>query len=305
MELRHLRYFLAVAEELHFARAAERLGIAPPTLSVQIQQIERQMQVQLFVRTKRSVALTAAGEVFAEQARAVLAQFDQALNSGRRAGRGELGRVEIGYVGSAVFGGVLQRQVSAFRHDWPDTDVQVREWEMGHLSSALEQGQVDIAFVRLPLALAPSLQSHVLLRDRFCLALAADHPLSAGTVPIRARALAGEAFVVPEQELGSREIYRRGGFTPLVERRPGSLLAVLAEVSLGAGVAVVPGVVTGVIDLPNVVYRPLAGAAIGSEVAAVFRRFERSPTVRNMIAAIGKSAPLAVASVVGQARQVT
>ncbi|MCA1325071.1 LysR substrate-binding domain-containing protein [Herbaspirillum sp. alder98] len=299
MELRHLRYFLAVADELHFARAAEILGIAPPTLSVQIQQIERQLQVQLFVRTKRSVALTAAGLTFAEQARAVLAQFDQALTAGRRAGRGELGKVEIGYVGSAVFGGVLQRQISAFRHDWPDTEVQVREWEMSSLSSALEEGQVDIAFVRMPLALAPSLQSHVLLRDRFVLALPADHRLADTGVPIRARALAGEAFVVPEQELGSREIYRRGGFVPRVERRPGSLLAVLAEVSLGAGVAVVPGVVTGVIDLPNVIYRPMAGAAIGSEVAAVFRRYERSPVVKNMIAAIRKSVPLALGSIVG------
>jgi DNA-binding transcriptional LysR family regulator len=229
----------------------------------------------------------------------VLAQFDQAVSAGQRAGRGELGRMEIGYVGSAVFGGVLQRQISAFRHDWPDTEVQVREWEMSSLSDALEEGAVDIAFVRTPLALASSLHSHVLLRDRFCLALPADHALADTGVPIRARALAGEAFVVPEQESGSREIYRRGGFIPRLERRPGSLLAVLAEVSLGAGVAVVPGVVTGVLDLPNVVYRPLAGAAIGSEVAAVFRRFERSPVVRNMIAAIRKSTPQTAALVVG------
>jgi len=299
MELRHLRYFLAVADQLHFARAAEVLGIAAPTLSVQIQQIERQLQAQLFVRSKRTVTLTAAGLAFADQARAVLAQFDQAVNAGRRAGRGELGKVAIGYVGSAVFGGVLQRQISAFRNDWPETEVQVSEWEMSKLSTALEHGQVDIAFVRMPLALAPSLQSHVLLRDRFCLALPADHRLSGTAVPIRARALSGESFIVPEQDLGSREVYRRGGFVPCEERRPGSLLAVLAEVSLGAGVAVVPGVVTGVVDLPNVVYRPLAGAAIGSAVAAAFRRFERSPVVRNMIAAIGRSTPLTVHSIVG------
>ncbi|KAF1044118.1 MAG: HTH-type transcriptional regulator BenM [Herbaspirillum frisingense] len=294
MELRHLRYFLTVAEQLHFARAAEILGIAPPTLSVQIQEIERKLQVQLFVRTKRSVALTSAGAAFAEQARAVLAQFDQALDVGRRAGRGELGKVEIGYVGSAVFGGILQQQISTFRRQWPQAEVQAREWPMDRLSAALEEGKVDIAFVRMPLALAPSLQSHVLLRDRFCLALPADHPLASGSGAVRARALAGEAFILPEQELGTREIWRRGGFTPRSESRPGSLLAVLAEVSVGAGVAVVPGVLTGVVDLPNVAYRPLAGAPIVSEVAAVFRRFERSPAVRNMVAAIRKSAPLAV-----------
>ncbi|MBP0597583.1 LysR family transcriptional regulator [Herbaspirillum sp. LeCh32-8] len=289
MELRHLRYFLTVAEQLHFARAAEILDIAPPTLSVQIQEIERKLQAQLFVRTKRSVALTSAGEAFAQEARTVLAQFDQALHVGRRAGRGELGRVEIGYVGSAVFGGILQQQISAFRSSWPQATVQAREWPMDRLSDALEQGRVDIAFVRMPVALAPSLQSHVLLRDRFCLALPADHALAQQPGTVKARALAGEAFILPEQELGSREIYRRGGFAPRSEHRPGSLLAVLAEVSVGAGVAVVPGVLPRVVDLPNVVYRPLAGAAIGSEVAAVFRRFEHSPAVKNMVAAIRKS----------------
>lgn len=297
MELRHLRYFLTVAEQLHFARAAEILDIAPPTLSVQIQEMERKLQVQLFVRTKRSVALTSAGQAFAEEARGVLAQFEQALHVGRRAGRGELGRIEIGYVGSAVFGGILQQQISNFRRHWPDAEVQAREWPMERLSEALEEGRVDVAFVRMPLLLAPSLQTHVLLRDRFCLALPADHPLAQPGAAIKARSLAGEAFILPEQELGTHEICRRGGFSPRSESRPGSLLAVLAEVSVGAGVAVVPGVVTQVVALPNVVYRPLAGAAIGSEVAAVFRRFERSPVVRNMIAAIRKSAPLAVPAV--------
>lgn len=295
MELRHLRYFLTVAEQLHFARAAELLGIAPPTLSVQIQEIERKLQAQLFVRTKRSVALTSAGEAFVLEARAVLAQFEQALNVGRRAGRGELGRVEIGYVGSAVFGGILQQQISAFRAAWPQAEVQAREWPMNQLSDALEEGRIDIAFARMPIALAGSLQSHVLLRDRFCLALPAEHELAQGGGAVKARALAGEDFILPEQELGAREIYRRGGFSPRSESRPGSLLAVLAEVSVGTGVGVVPGVLAGVVDLPNVVYRPLAGAAIGSEVAAVFRRFERSPAVKNMVAAIRKSSPLQVA----------
>jgi DNA-binding transcriptional LysR family regulator len=168
---------------------------------------------------------------------------------------------------------------------------------MDRLSDALEEGRIDIAFVRMPIALAPSLQSHVLLRDRFCLALPADHRLAGETGAVKARALAGEAFILPEQGLGAREVYRRGGFAPRSESRPGSLLAVLAEVSVGAGVAVVPGVLTGVVDLPNVVYRPLAGAVIGSEVAAVFRRFERSPAVKNMVAAIRKSAALQVGAI--------
>ena len=115
MELRHLRYFIAVAEQLHFGQAAEMLGIAPPTLTVQIQQIERTLDAQLFTRTKRSVALTQAGEAFLVEARAALEQFERAVNIGRRAGRGELGRVKLGFVGSAAFSGVLQQQGRAFR----------------------------------------------------------------------------------------------------------------------------------------------------------------------------------------------
>ena len=99
IELRHLRYFAAVAEELHFARAAERLGIAPPTLTIQIQEIERTLSAKLLTRTKRSVALSSAGEVFLAEARNVLTQFAKAESVGRRAGRGEIGRVEVGYVG--------------------------------------------------------------------------------------------------------------------------------------------------------------------------------------------------------------
>ena len=114
MELRHLRYFVILAEELHFSRAAERLGISPPTLTIQIQEIERTLSAKLFARTKRSVALTSAGEIFLAEARNVLVQFARAENVGRRAGRGEIGRIEIGYVGGAAYSGVLQGQTARF-----------------------------------------------------------------------------------------------------------------------------------------------------------------------------------------------
>src|ERR1700761_6649585 len=120
MELRHLRYFVAVTETLHFGRAAEQLGIAPPTLTVQIQEIERALSARLLARTKRSVALTPAGEAFLAEARSVLAQAARAESVGRRAGRGEIGRIEIGYVGSAAYSGVLQTQAARFRQTWPD-----------------------------------------------------------------------------------------------------------------------------------------------------------------------------------------
>ena len=284
MELRHLRYFIAVAERLHFAQAAEALGIAPPTLTVQIQEMERALQAQLFRRTRRSVELTPAGEAFLAEARETIAQFERTLHVGQRAGRGELGRIHIGYVGSAAFSGILQKQLRAFRKARPHVLVQATEHPMGELPALLEEGRVDVAFVRLPVDLPPSLRAHVLARDAFCAALPAEHPLAAATGPIKARALAGERFVVPEQELGTREIARRGRFNPRIVSAPGTLLAVLTQVSVGVGVAIVPNVLTRVINLPNVVFKTLAGEPIASEVAAVFRKFEHSPATKKLIA---------------------
>ena len=165
MELRHLRYFVTLAEELHFTRAAERLNIAPPTLTVQIQEIERTLSARLFVRTKRSVALTAAGEIFLREARNVLETYARAESVGRRAGRGEIGRVEIGYVGSAAYAGVLQEQANRFRKAWTGVDVNAREFAMDRLPTLICDGHVDIGFIRLPMTLPRALRVHVLLRD--------------------------------------------------------------------------------------------------------------------------------------------
>lgn len=283
MELRHIRYFVAVAEQLHFSRAAEGLGISPPTLTVQIKELEDTLQARLFNRTKRSVALTSAGEAFLVESRALLAQADRTVSVGRRAGRGELGRIEIGYVASAVFSGLLQDQVRAYRAARPDVLVSAKELPMDDLPALLDEGHIDVAFVRMPVALSSSLASHVLIRDRFCVALPAEHPLALSTAPLLPKELARENFVVPEQELGLREVARRGRFTPHISAAPGGLLAVLTHVSLGTGVGIVPSVLMQLSGFPNVVYRDIAGARIASEVAAVYRRHEKSPTVRHLI----------------------
>ncbi|HEY3599381.1 MAG TPA: LysR substrate-binding domain-containing protein [Paraburkholderia sp.] len=293
MELRHLRYFIAVAEQLHFAQAAETLGISPPTLTVQIQEIERALDARLFSRTKRSVALTPAGAAFLVEARTAVEQFERALNTGRRAGRGELGRINLGYVGSAAFAGVLQQQIRAFRHAHPDVFIDARELPMEQLPALLDDGRVDIAFVRLPVDLPTSLRTHVLLRDRYCAALPAEHRLVDAAPSIKARAFAHEIFVVPEQPWGTLEVARRGKFSPAIGSAPGSLLAVLTQVSLGEGVAIVPSVLTQVVALPNVVFRGLAGEPIASEVAAVFRKFEHSPAVKSLIDQMTQMLPLA------------
>jgi DNA-binding transcriptional LysR family regulator len=289
MELRHLRYFVTLAEELHFARAAKRLNIAPPTLTVQIQEIERTLSARLFVRTKRSVALTAAGEVFLREACSVLELYARAESVGRRAGRGEIGRVEIGYVGSAAYAGVLQKQANRFRKAWPGVDLNVREFPMDQLPALICDGHVDIGFIRLPMTLPRALRAHALLRDHFCLAFPSDHPEAGGTKPIRPNRLAEDAFITPEQEAGTYEVARRGRFTPRIISASGSLLAVLTLVSLRAGIAVIPGAVRNIIQIPNVVFRPIAGEPIFSEVAAVFRVNEGAPAAKTFIQQILRS----------------
>ena len=278
LELRHLRYFVTLAEELHFARAAERLNIAPPTLTVQIQEIERSLSARLFVRTKRSVALTYAGTIFLAEAQKVLTQYQQAESIGRRAGRGEVGRVELGYVASAAYAGVLQEQVTKFTSTWEEVDLVARELAMDALPQNVAEGSVDIGFVRLPLTIPSELRIHVLLRDVFCLAVPSNIQS-----PVTGIDLAQASFIAPEQEAGTFELARRGSFTPNIVSTPGSLLAVLAQVSIGAGIAVVPSAVRNVVHLPGVSFQAIGGEPIVSEVAAVFRSNETSPAVLNMI----------------------
>ena len=289
MELRHLRYFVALAEHLHFARAAESLGIAPPTLTVQIQDIEQILGARLFTRTKRNVALTAAGEVFLAEAKAVLERFARAESVGRRAGRGEVGRIELGYVGSAIYGGALQDQTSRFRHAWPGIDIRVRELPMASLPDLIDRGQIDVGFVRTPMSLPRTLRAHAVLKDQFCVALPADHPASAREASLQATDLAHEHFIAPEQQAGTHEVGRRGRFVPDIIATPGGLVAVLVQVSLGAGIAIVPSVVTAALRIPNVVFRLLAGTPIHSEVAALFRANEPSPAVKKLIQQIIQS----------------
>jgi DNA-binding transcriptional LysR family regulator len=178
-----------------------------------------------------------------------------------------MGRIMIGYVSSAALAGLLQQHLRRYRADWPDVQVRARELPMERLPDMVADGRLDLAFVRLPMALPDGVVAHVIRRDRFIVALHAD-----------------EDFIVPEQDVGTRETGRRGGFVPRIGAAPGNLLSVLTEVSVHAGVAVVPDVLAATVTLPGVVYRPLAGEPVESALAAIFRRNERAPAVRNLVA---------------------
>src|SRR3954447_12041212 len=194
MELRHLRYFVAAAEELHFSRAAERLNISAPTLTQQIQVLEADLGVVLFRRTKRSVALTEAGRRFLEEARKTLRQAEQATLVAQQAARGEIGRLEIGYVTSASCLGLIPMLLAEFRRLNPYVDLQVHRMETVRQLAALDHGQIDLGFLRPPTRYPVGLTGTLVWRQPFIVAMPKDHPLAAEK-RVRVSSLAGEPLI--------------------------------------------------------------------------------------------------------------
>lgn len=282
MEIRHFRYFLAVATHLHFTRAAEQLGIAPPTLTRQIQDLETALGTRLFVREQREVRLTDAGRALQIEADLAVRQFESATLNVQRAGRGEAGRIELGYVASAVFSGVLQRQVGQFRQRFPDVDFTLTEHLMPALPRLIEEGRLDVGYIRSPMTLPDSVDAVKLLTEGFALALP-DSSWLCKLKTINAVHLQRETFVLPEQISGTLAVAAHGGFAPALGPQPGGLVSVVALVSLGQGIAVVPESVVDHIRLPNVVYRRIDDCQPSSYLSLIHRRYEKAPAVVRFI----------------------
>ncbi|NBB11729.1 LysR family transcriptional regulator [Pseudomonas sp. SLFW] len=282
MEIRHFRYFLAVARHRHFTRAAEQLGIAPPTLTRQIQDLESALGTRLFVREQREVRLTDAGRALQIEAELAVRQFETAQYNVQRAGRGEAGKIELGYVASAVFSGVLQRQVGAFRQGHPDVEFAITEHLMPALPRMIEEGRLDVGFIRSPMNLPESVSAVKLLTEGFALALPSGSWLSKLKL-INAMHLQNETFILPEQISGTLEVAAQGGFAPTLGPQPGGLVSVVALVSLGQGVAVVPESVVDHIQLPNVLYRRIEDCQPTSYLSLIHRRYEKAPAVTRFI----------------------
>jgi DNA-binding transcriptional LysR family regulator len=284
MELRRLKYMAVLAEELHFGRAAERLGIAQPALTQQIQALERELGVQLFQRTKRSVRLTVAGRVTLDEAIRTLQQADRTALVAQQAGRGQLGHIEIGFVGSAVFSGVLSKAISGFRQANPM--VELRLSELGILQQLDDVGsaRLDLGIVRTPIKSLPiDVGISVLYREPIILALPERHPL-AKRKKITLKALNDEPFVGLQIHDGVgfnaqvAEMCANGGLSPKVRQRAGLFVALAGMVAGGLGIAFVPDSLRR-LHIADVVYRPLDDIAEQSNLAVVFRKSERSTAV--------------------------
>lgn len=289
MDLRQLRYFVAVAEELHFGRAAERLHMAQPPLSQAIRQLEARLGVALFQRTTRRVELTDAGRAYLERVRGILAEVEEAADHARRVAAGAVGHLTLGCVGSATYSllPTLSRRLAA---ELPGIDFSFRgEMLAPDQVEALRSGAIDVALLRPPAA-DPSLTVHTLRRDRLVAALPAEHPLAARS-RVHAADLAGVDLitysagrhsVMHDVVLG---LMRDAGVEPRIRHEVGETSTLITLVAGGLGAAVVPEPVTA-LALDGVVYRPLVRPTVSIELAVAHRADRDEPHLARTVQVI-------------------
>jgi len=296
MELRHLRYFVAVAEEGHITRAAERLGIQQPPLSQQIKALERELDAQLFHRKPRGVELTPAGRALLDEARAILARVEEAVAATRRAARGEAGRIGIGFTSSASFHPFVPRAIRVFREQHPLVDLALEESGTVELVEALRGQAIDVAFVRSPVSESADLTIRPLLEEPMVAALPSGHRLSAAADALPLAALAGEIFILYRRPVGPGlhdaiiAACDRAGFSPLIGQEAPRMLSTLSLVAAGLGVTVVPASMSR-LEMEGVAYRRLySSAQLTAPLNLAYRRNEISAAVRRFVGLVQNSA---------------
>lgn len=286
MELRQLRYFIAVAEELHFRRAAARLHISQPPLSQQIARLEEELGCRLLSRTRRRVELTAAGAAFLRDARAMLDELDVAVATVRRIETGQAGLLRVNFVGSALLSivpGIIQR----FRRGRPRVEIELRERSTREQLRALNAGLVDVGLVRPPIDADEALSAEVVMRERTVAAIPSGHPLAQRT-RISLRSLAAEPLVLfpREQAPGFHDLLTgrlaATGSSPHVVQYAPEMTTIVGLVAAGIGLSPVPASVAR-LGLDGVTYRPLTGAP-DTELLAVTRTGDESPLVAAFVA---------------------
>jgi DNA-binding transcriptional LysR family regulator len=283
MDLRRIRYFVVLAETLHFGRAASSLNITQPPLTQQIQVLEEELGARLFERSNRRVELTPAGKALLPEARALLAQAERTSTVAARAQRGEIGELRIGFLGSAAFTVVIPRLILTYRQRFPGVRLRIEELTTQEQLAALLEQRLDVAIVRSVQApdLPPILRATRLLQDSLVVALPAWHRLAEVAKPLSIGALANEPFVMYPRESGTGvydqiiALCRQAGFAPTVAQEAHAMATIVGLVGAGLGVAVVPESLRG-IGANGVVYRPLKEKAARSAMWLVLRSHEPS-----------------------------
>jgi DNA-binding transcriptional LysR family regulator len=300
IELRHLRQFVAVAEEGHITRAAERLGMQQPPLSQRIKAIEDELDAQLFRRKARGVELTDAGRVFLDRARATIAQYDGSFEATRSAARGEQGRLCVGVMPTAPFHPFVPFVIRAFRVAFPLVSLTLDECLNKEALKRLRDHQMDVAFMRAALDESQDIFDNPLLVEPMVVALPSDHVMArrerGDDAPIALKDLADETFIVYARQLGPA-LYEatmaaclKAGFSPRLGQEAPRITSALSLVAVGLGITVVPACMQRM-TMDGIAYRRLKGAAQPKAVLNLAsRRGEPSPVVRNFVNLVRRAA---------------
>jgi DNA-binding transcriptional LysR family regulator len=285
IELRHLRYFIAVAEELHFGRAARKLGIAQPPLSLQIQRLEAELGTSLFDRTSRRVQLTPAGRALLEEGRRALAGVRDAVDAAQRASRGETGSLTVAFASSVMFLS-LPRVIRQFRESFPGVRLELRELPTGPQLIALRNGDLDLGFVRES-SPEDELQTETMMTERLLLAISKRHPL-AGRKRLQLTDVAGDDFVLFPRDLAPGlyghvlRICAEAGVQPHIVQTSRELYTTVSLVEAGMGVTIIPESVRQM-GWRGVQYFPIGSEAATTKIDAAWRTDNFNPILQSFL----------------------
>ncbi len=289
LDFRRLQYFVVTAEELHMGRAAERLGIAQPTLSQQIQTLETSLGVRLFERVRRGIQLSAVGKALLPQALETLAASARAIEIAHGAARGEIGQIMIGYVGTALIEPELPNLIADFRKRYPGIRLDLRNLPVDQQLEQLSDLRIDIAFIRATSTAVPSgLRGRVFSSTRLLAAIPATHPLATSAEP-SLRQLADDPFIVLQDTpttgffaATTVAFCERAGFIPNIDLKVTDIASMVGLVSAGLGVCLVPALISS-LAMPNVVFRALPELDAAVDLLMIERRNDRSPAVKSWL----------------------
>lgn len=289
MELRQLRYFIAVAEELHFTRAALRMHIGQPPLSHAIQMLEEDIGAQLFERTKRSVCLTAAGQLFLQDARRIIALTESAGEVARKAARGETGELRIGFTFSTPFTALFSNVIHRYREKYPEVNLIFRELSTNRQLEEIEKQQLDLGFIRPPDGATEeaiklnNLRLNTLRRDPLMVVLPSTHALSKKR-KIALKELVHESFIMYPHQAGTgiypqiMRLCQAQGFVPKVAHEVGEASTIIGLVAASCGISILPGSFDR-LQMEGVCYRPLSDSDAMTSLLLVRPKNDGNPLI--------------------------
>lgn len=292
MDLRHLRYFIVVAEELHFTRAAQRIGIAQPPLTSQIKALERELGVQLFDRQPGRVSLTVPGKVYLEEARAILEQVKRASLRCQLSAQGKVGRLAIGFTESASYREEVTWALHEYRSLYPHIEISLEEQRTGPLMDSLREERIDLAFVRPPVNENDEIAFLLMSTETMVVAVPKSHRL-ARRKSVRLTELQDELFVLysrttrsglPEMVLSACEA---AGFSPKVVQFAPQISSTINLVAGGLGISVVPACMRKS-RADDVRYLTLQGGQLKASLGLAYRVNGISPATRNFVDLVRK-----------------